>query len=440
VADAGRADLPEPDDPASSESAATTLGLSAGPGAIVRSLPAFGFRDFRIFWAGQLVSLTGTWIQSVAQQWLVLKLTHSAFDLGLVTTIQFTPLLALSLIGGAISDRLPKRNLLILTQIGSGSLALLLGVLVQTSAVRYWHVLLIAGALGTINAFYVPARQAFVPEIVSKETLYNAVALNSTLFNAARVAGPAAGGLLIASLGLTLNFYLNAASYLAVIGGLLLIRPRAARPRAEGTNLLHEVAEGLSYIRSTPIVLAILALVGVASLFALNFTTLMPVMAQDVLHVGSSGFGFLLASMGAGSLAGALLLSFIRRHDLSRQLIYTGAAVFTIAEALFALSRSFGLSVPLLIVVGLASTVFTITANTRVLSLTPPHLQGRVMSVYSLMFLGMTPFGSLLAGAVAQRWGAPAALISGAAITLLFTILLFLYRSRRRPLPAPQNT
>jgi MFS family permease len=439
MADGRRADLPDPDALVSSEGAGSALEPSAGPGAIVRSLPAFGFRDFRIFWAGQLVSLTGTWIQSVAQQWLVLKLTHSAFDLGLVTTIQFTPMLALSLIGGAVSDRLPKRNLLILTQIGSGSLALLLGVLVQTNAVRYWHVLLIAAALGTINVLYVPARQAFVPELVSRETLYNAVALNSTLFNAARVAGPAIGGILIASIGLTLNFYLNAASYLAVIAGLLLIPSRSARPRAEDTNLFHEVAEGLSYIRSTPIVLAILSLVGVASLFALNFTTLMPVMAQDVLHVGSSGFGFLMASMGVGSLAGALLLSFIRRHDLSRQLIYTGAAVFTIAEVLFALSRSFALSVPLLILVGLASTVFSITANTRVLSLTPPHLQGRVMSVYSLMFLGMTPFGSLLAGAVAERWGAPAALVSGASITLVFTVLLFLYRSRRQPLLAPQD-
>src|SRR5919202_3613856 len=178
-------------------------------------LPALQSRDFRLFWFGQMVSLTGTWVQSVAQQWLVLKLTGSAFKLGLVTTVQFTPLLILALIGGAIADRLDKRSLLLATQVISLLLAVGLGTLVATGTVQYWHVLVFAGMLGTVNAFYTPARQAFVPELVEKDALLNAVALTSAIFNGARVIGPAIGGVLIATIGLSLNFYLNAASYLA---------------------------------------------------------------------------------------------------------------------------------------------------------------------------------------------------------------------------------
>jgi MFS family permease len=400
--------------------------------SLTHSLPAFASRDFTIFWCGQLISLTGTWVQSVAQQWLVLELTHSAFKLGLVTAIQFTPLLLLSLVGGAVSDRVPKRNLLLMTQVISGLLALILGVLVKTGVVQYWHVLLFAAMLGTVNAFYTPARQSFVPELVDKETLLNAVALNSTIFNGARVVGPALGGIMVATLGLSLNFFVNAASYVAVIIGLLFIKARPVVRKQEGQSLLRNVGEGLQYILATPVVYTILALIGVASLFALNFTTLMPVFAQNVLHVGSEGFGFLTASMGVGSLTGAIALAFFSRAEYTRVLIYTGAIVFTVAEILFAFSRLYGLSIALLVFVGFFSTLFTTTCNTRVLSLTPPQLQGRVMSVYSLFFLGTTPFGSFLSGLVAQRYGAPAALIAGAGITLVFTVFIFFYRPTAR--------
>ncbi len=392
------------------------------------SLPALESRDFRIFWIGQLVSLTGTWVQSVAQQWLVLKLTGSAFDLGLVTTVQFTPLLILSLFAGAIADRVPKRNLLLVTQIISTLLAVLLGLLVATGTVRYWHVLVIAGALGTVNAFYTPARQAFVPELVKKEALLNAVALNSAIFNGARVIGPAIGGILVASLGLSLNFFLNAASFLAVIASLLFIKPKPVDVRRKDESVVQNVKEGLAYIREAPIVLTILALVGVASLFGLNFTTLMPLFARFVLHVGSDGYGFLMASMGIGSLAGAISLAFFSRRDLAKRFIYGGVIGLTVTETLFGLSRIYPLSIGLLVIVGLSSTLFTTTANTRILSMTPNRLQGRVMSVYSLMFLGMTPFGSFLSGLLAQRFGAPATLIAGALVTLVFALALLLYR------------
>ncbi len=422
---------PSPPEEAPSRSSSWLYWLIPNQGRLSQAMPAFAFRDFRLFWAGQLVSLTGTWIQSVAQQWLVLKLTGSAFDLGLVTTIQFTPVLFLTLVAGAVADRVQKRNLLLWTQVISTLLAVLLGVLVSTGTVQYWHVLVIAGMLGTVNAFYTPARQAFVPELVDREALLNAVALNSAIFNGARVIGPAVGGILIAVLGLSLNFYLNAASFVAVIVSLLLIRPRARQHREEA-SLVRNVAEGLNYIKDTPVVYTILALVGVASLFALNFTTLMPLMARNVLHVGSAGFGFLMASMGAGSLAGAISLAFFNRRDLARRLIYGGIFVFTATEILFGFSRVYGLSIGLLVLVGISSNLFSTTANTRVLSLVPSRLQGRVMSVYSLMFLGVTPFGSLLAGIVAERYGAPTAIIGGAAITLVFGAAVFVYNPTRR--------
>lgn len=344
-------------------------------------------------------------------------------------------MLLLSLIGGAVSDRFSKRNLLLVTQIVSMTLAVILGVDVQLGTVQYWHVVVLAGMLGTANAFYTPARQSFVPELVEKDVLLNAVALNSTIFNGARVIGPAVGGILIAAIGLTLNFYLNAASYLAVIIGLLLIPPRPPRRptvEQETRSLARDVGEGLHYIKETPVVYTILALVGVASLFAYNFTTLLPLVARFVLDVGSTGFGFLTAAMGTGSLAGAILLAFVKRRDLSRRLIYGGAITFTILEVVFGFSRVYGLSLALLVLIGLASTLFTTTANTRVLSLTPTHLQGRVMSVYSLMFLGLTPFGSFLAGLIAERFGAPTALIAGGLVTLIFTVTVYLYRPTER--------
>lgn len=405
-------------------------------------LPALESREFRLFWFGQMVSLSGTWIQSVAQQWLVLKLTGSAFDLGLVTTVQFTPMLLLALVGGAITDRFRKREILLATQVISGVLALALGILVQTGQVRYWHVLLLAGVLGIVNAFYTPARQAFVPELVDRESLLNAVALNSAIFNAARVIGPAIGGLLVATIGLTLNFYLNAASYVAVILSLLAIKSRPALPRREGESLVNTVREGITYIAETPVIYTILAMIGAASLFAYNFTTLMPLFARYVLHVGSSGFGFLMGAMGLGSLIGAIALAFFNRREYARRFIYTGAIVFAAIEILFGLSRMYALSLGLLLFVGFFSTLFTTTANTRVLSLTPSHLQGRVMSVYSLMFLGMTPFGSFLSGWVAERFGAPTAMVGGAAISLVFTLFMLVFNppgrfERQAPVPTP---
>lgn len=396
-------------------------------------LPALRSRPFRLFWFGQMISLTGTWIQSVAQQWLVLVLTRSPFQVGLIVTVQFLPLLLLSVFVGPLTDRMDKRALLLITQVGSGLLAALLGTLALTHVVRYWHVLLIAAGLGIIQVFYVPARQSFVPQLIDREHLLNAVALNSAIFNAARVVGPAIGGLLYGLTGPAWAFYINAASYLAVIAGLLLIKPVGAEgSRQRTTTYRADLVEGLRYIRDDSRVMTILAIVGVASLFALNFQTLLPVFARFNLRLGSSGFGVLLAFQGAGSLLGAVVLSIWSRQDRARRLVYGGAFTFLILELIFAFVGNFGLAVALLFPIGFAITLCTTTANSRVLDLTPAHLQGRVMSVYSLMFLGMTPIGSLAAGAVAERWGASAAFALGAGITLAFTVTIFTVRSRLR--------
>lgn len=404
-------------------------------------LPALQSRDFRLFWFGQLISLTGTWVQSVAQQWLVLELTHSAFDVGLIVTVQFLPLLLLVLFTGPVADRVDKRNLLLVTQVGSMLLAAILGTLALTHTIQYWHILVIAAGLGIINAFYTPTRQSFVPELVPRDHLLNAVALNSTIFNGARVVGPAVGGVLYGATGPAIAFYVNSASYLAVIAGLLLIRPnRRADVKQERspTGYVADLLEGFRWIGENTRVLVILLLVGIASLFALNFQTLLPVFARFDLHLSSSGFGVLLAAQGAGSMTGAVALAFFTKREFARRLIYSGAFTFLILELIFSFVRIYAVAIALLFPIGLAITLFTTTANTRVLSLTPNALQGRVMSVYSLMFLGVTPIGSIIAGAVAERFGAPTAFIGGAAITLVATAIIFVIRTRGRD-PAPAS-
>jgi MFS family permease len=392
-------------------------------------------RSYRLFWLGQMISLVGTWVQSVAQQWLVLQLTHSAFDVGLIVTVQFLPVLLLSLFVGPLTDRVDKRMLLLLTQVAAGLLAVVLGTLALTHQVQFWHVLLIALGLGIIQAFYVPARQAFVPELVPREHLLNAVALNSAIFNGARVLGPAIGGLLYGFTGPAWAFYINGASYIAVIAGLIMIRSRpvsGATSRRSSTYLA-DLREGLDYVRRSGSVRVILLLIGVASLFALNFQTLLPVFAKFDLKLTSSGFGTLVAFQGAGALVGAILLSIWSKPQLAKRLVYGGAFTFLVLELVFGFVRSFPLAAALLVPIGFSITLFTTTANSRILDLTPASLQGRVMSVYSFLFLGMTPLGSLAAGAIAQKWGATSAFVLGGGITLIFTLVVFMLRRNAGP-------
>lgn len=361
--------------------------------------------NFRLFWFGQLISLVGTWMQAVGQAWLVLELTHSPLVLGTVTALQFLPVLVLTLFAGVFVDRVAKRRLLLVTQSTALLQALALAVLVSSGLVQLWHVYVLATVLGLVNAFDNPTRQAFIIEMVGREDLVNAVALNSTLFNGARVIGPALGGIVIARVGLAECFYLNASSFLAVLAGLLLMREGLLRapPRRPAGRVLSQLAEGISYAVRTPAVLLIVILMGTLGTFGYNFTVALPLLARNVLNAGAEGFGALSAAMGAGSLAAALALATLRRT--SRRMLFVGAASFTLLEAALAASHWYLLSLAVMVVLGIAGLTFTATANTLLQLNVPDALRGRMLSLYTLLFLGSTPIGGIVTGGLADRWG-----------------------------------
>lgn len=385
-----------------------------------QGLAAFKHRNYRLFWFGQLISVTGTWMQTLAQSWLVLSLTSSALLLGLVSVFQFAPVLLFGMFAGVLADRLPKRNLLVVTQVIAMVLATILAVLVATERVELWHVYALALGLGINNAFDMPARQAFVAEMVGKEDLPNAIALNSSLFNAARIVGPALAGLLLATLGAAFCFGINAASYLAVVAGLLMMRitPRPTASRGRGVAQLRE---GLSYVRRTPEILRPVLLVGLVATFGMNFNIWIPLLAKQDFAGGAGSFGLLMASSGVGSLVGALGLAFVVR-SVQRWMVFAAAAALGVFNLALALSGAESVPVPLAMVVlafvGLSSTTMMAMANTTVQTASPDELRGRIMSVYMTVFAGTAPFGAVIAGLVANRFGAPTSVAVGGIVTL----------------------
>ena len=385
----------------------------------------FRHRNYRLFWGGQLVSLAGTWMQSIAQAWLITELTPDPVWLGVVAAAQFTPVLILGLFGGVIADVLPKRQLLIATQAALMGLAALQALLVATGAMTIPLLMLLAVLLGSVNAIDMPVRQSFFSEMVPVDEVGRAVAFNSAMFNGARVIGPAIGGVLIGVIGVAGCFAVNALSFLAVLIALLLMRevelhpaPRGARPhsiRAVATSL----AEGLSYVRSTPIVALCVFIIGVISGVAMNFNVIIPPLARLTLQIGAPGLGALMAAVGFGSLTGALTVAALR--EPRRSMIVIGGAllgVFSVAAGAAASSDSV-LAVPLtalaLFGAGFGAISMAATANASIQTTTPPALRGRVMSVYTTVFAGSTPIGGLATGAVVAALGATGALgVAGA--------------------------
>jgi len=390
--------------------------------------------NYRLFWFGQLVSLIGTWMQSTALAWLVLKIYNSPLALGTMATIQFTPVLIFVLFGGVIADRLPKQRLLIATQSTMLVQALVLAVLTSAHLINLPLIYLLAAVQGSANALDNPARQALVAELVGPEDLPNAVALNSTLFNTSRLIGPALGGVAIATIGIADCFYLNAASFLAVIGSLLLMKPErffslARPPRGK---MLKQVGEGLRYALTTPDIALIVLLMAVLGTFGYNFTVFLPLIAKYTLHMNAVGYGVLTSSVGVGSLAAALALAY--SGAATRRTLLTGSAGFSVLLLGVALSRWWQATVPLLVALGTFSIVFTTTANSRLQLITPPQLRGRVMSIYTLLFLGSTPIGSLVVGTLADRQGVQPAVAEMAGLCLLGVVagLFYLRRTRGR--------
>jgi len=384
------------------------------PNGVRRVFSSLAIYNYRVFWLGQLVSLSGTWMQTTAQAWLVLKLTNSPAALGTVTMLQFLPVTLLTLFGGVLADRWPKRKVVFCTQSVAMLQASLLAVLVLTNAVQLWQVYALALVLGVVNAFDNPTRQAFVVEMVGKECLQNAVALNSSLFNSARIIGPAVGGVAIGTIGVGAAFLFNSLSFLPLIVGLIIMRAGelydAPQPRRGG--MFQQVGEGIRYAAGTPAVLLVLIIVGVLGTFGYNFTTVLPLIARYVLDAGAEGLGFLTAAMGLGSLAAALAMASARRT--SPAVLLAAAAIFSVLLLLVGLSTSLPVTLGLLVALGVTSIVFSAGANTRLQLSAPNELRGRVMSLYFLLFAGTTPIGGLLVGVLAQRLGVrPAVMLMG---------------------------
>jgi len=386
---------------------------------------ALQHRNFRLFFLGQGTSLVGTWMQNIAQGWLVLALTNSPFYVGLVSALGSLPILLVSLPAGVFVDRVNKHRLVILTQTLSLLQALLLAILLWTHHIALWQVAVIAVFLGTVNAVDTPARQAFMIELVGREDLGNAIALNSSAFNAARVVGPSIAGLLISAVGLGWCYFLNALSYVAVIAGLWMMRlPPWVRPRHEGGGW-ERLRVGLRYVRGDRRVLALVTMIAVISVFGFPFLVLMPVFARDELRVGAAGLGVLMAAVGIGAMLAALgLAAFGPRVRKGALLVWTGPA-FGVTLTAFALCPWFGLALLILPLCGGAMILNTAVTNTLLQSLVPDGLRGRVMGFYTFMFIGMAPFGALQAGFVAEHLGAPTAVVIGGMICAISSLTLW---------------
>jgi MFS family permease len=397
---------------------ASTPAAAPPPPVRVGTFAALRHRNFRLFFVGQMISLIGTWMQRIAQSWLVLQLTNSPFLLGLVGMLQWLPVLCLSLIGGVLADRVSKRDLLVVTQTMQMLQAFALGALVLAGAVRFWHVAVLAMALGTASAFDMPTRQAFIFEMVEGADTMNAVALNSTIVNVARLLGPAIAGLAIAWMGMASAFLANGVSFIPVIAALLLMRVEPAQVVRATESVLAHLREGLAYLRRTPPALQVIVLLAVDSVFALNFTLLTSVLAKDVLHAGAQGFGFLMSAQGAGALAGAITVASLAHLGPRPAILYGGAAVLGLAEVGLAAARRFPPAAVAIGVAGASMVLFTASVNTTLQLNAPNHLRGRVMAMYALVMGGFTPFGALLAGSIAQVWGAPGAFLVGGVVGL----------------------
>ena len=392
----------------------------AAGGARRYGFGALAHRNFRLFFIGQGISLVGTWLQNVGEGWLILTLTNSPFYVGLTAALSSLGVLLFSLYAGVIADRVDKRRVIIFMQVAFMLEAFTVAILVRTGVVAVWQVLVLATMLGIASAFDIPMRQSFIVEMVGKEDLMNAIALNSSLFNAARVVGPAIAGFLIGAFGIAWCYLLNGVSYIAVIAGLLLMRlPRTARP-PQTTSTWTGFREVLAYLRGDRRSRVLMTLTAIISVFGFPYIAMMPVFARDVLHRGAGGYGALTSSIGIGAVIGALAIALasarIRRRG---RLMLLGGTVFGLLLILFSASRVLPLAMVLLALTGCAMIVNNSITNTLLQTSAPDHLRGRIMGFYSFVFVGMAPFGAFLFGVVAEHIGVSITLAAGGAIVML---------------------
>ena len=389
---------------------------SSAPGRGLRlptTLRSLRHRNFQLFFSGQMISLVGTWMQSIAQDWLVYRLTGSSLLLGAVGFASQFPVFLISPAGGIVADRYNRQRVVIGTQVTSMLLAGILAALTLTHRITIPEIFVLASLLGVVNAFDIPGRQAFLVEMVGREDLMNAIALNSSMFNGARIIGPAIAGVLVAKIGEGWCFFANSVSYIAVITGLLMMRV-AARKRGPQASPLAHMLEGFRFVRHTAPIRAILLLLGLVSLVAMPYTVLMPIFADRILHGGARGLGILMGATGVGALLGALTLATRTGVRGLGRWVMLSCGGFGISLVAFALSRYFWLSAALLVPVGFCMMLQMSSSNTLIQAMVPDELRGRVMSVYSMMFMGMAPMGALFGGALAEHLVAPVTVVIGA--------------------------
>lgn len=383
-------------------------------------LPALRHRNFRLFYGGFVVSLIGVWMQRVAQSWLVLDLTDSAFWVGLIDALGSLPVLLFTLYAGVLADRVPRRPMVMITQTGAMTAALALAALTLTGVVQLWHIVVLAALLGTANAFDIPARHALMVDMVGKDDLTNAVALNSSAFNGTRIVGPAIAGVLIAAAGVGICFLLNGLSYLAVIAALAAVRVSASsrddRPADSGW---HRLTDGFRHVTTEHRTRLLIVNTAAISVFGLPALVLLPVVARDVLGRGAREYGWLMSAMGVGALGGALAIA-VLGHRLPRgRIVGWSATAFGATVTLFGFSRSLSVSLALLTVLGSAMIVTTALTNTLVQTLAPDELRARSVAFYAWAFVGLSPLGAVQAGAVAEWLGAGTAIALGGVMTTI---------------------
>jgi MFS family permease len=393
--------------------------------ALSATLRALKHRNFQLFFAGQMISLIGTWMQTVAESWLVYRMTHSSLLLGAAGFASQIPVFIVAPLGGIVADRYNRHRVVIATQTAAMLLAATLAALVLSHKVQVWHIFLLASLLGVVNAFDIPGRQSFLVDMVGKEDLMNAIALNSSMFNGARIIGPAIAGILVAKIGEGWCFFSNSVSYIAVITGLLMMQVPAPTYRPPRGSPLMNILEGFHWVRTTGPIRALLLLLGVVSLVAMPYTVLMPVFADRILHGGARGLGILMGATGVGALVGALTLAARTGVRGLGRWVALSCGGFGLSLILFAISRTFWLSVALLVPVGFCMMLQMSSSNTLIQSMVPDQLRGRVMSLYSMMFMGMAPFGALFGGAIAEHIGAPWTVVIGAVVCVAGAIWFF---------------
>jgi MFS family permease len=398
-----------------------------------RTFAAFAHRNYQLWFFGQLVSLAGTWMQSIAQGWLVYQISHSDFALGLVGFAGAIPILIITPFGGVVVDRVPKRTLLVITQTVMMLLAFVMAVLVFTNVVQVWHVVLMAVLLGIANAFDAPARQSFIVDMVGREDLTNGIAMNSIMFNGARVIGPALGGLVLAAVGAGWCFLLNGVTFLAVIAGLMAMRMSSAPPRPPSSaSAWQQLKDGLHYAGARSEIVSLLLLASVFGLFGNAYSALLPAFVDQVYNVGANGYGFLNAAVGLGAVTSAFMIAqFVDRARRGTWLFFANQG-FSVMLFIFAFNKNFPLALLTGFGLGLCFMMQSTNMNSLLQTRVDDAMRGRVLSLYTLSFFGLAPFGNLISGALAQSWTLTGSVAVFAAFNLVASVFIFIKNPKLR--------